>query len=103
MKKIIIALTAILLLMGFTTLDNQNGKPLEEMTLSERFEYYFDGMVRAAKDNDRARYYRLEQEFNKWAESLPEHKQHELMQHIMNWRKENAKAYEFVMEWSGGR
>lgn len=86
---------------------SENGKtatkPLFEMTIEERCEYYFSSMVKAAEADDAERYDNLESEFNTWAESLSEDDQYVLMKASSKWKGDNFDAFMSVIEWDEKR
>lgn len=78
-------------------------KPLFEMTIEERCEYYFSSMVKAAEADDDERFDNLESELNTWAESLSEDDQYELMRALSKWRSDNFDAFMRATEWDENR
>lgn len=78
-------------------------KPLFEMTIEERCEYYFSSMVNAAEADDAERFDNLESELNTWAESLSEDDQYELMRALSKWRSDNFDAFMRATEWDENR
>ena len=86
---------------------SENGKPatkpLFEMTIEERCEYYLSSMVKAAEADDAERFDNLDSEFNTWAESLSEDDQYVLMKASSKWKGDNFDAFMSVIEWDEKR
>ena len=86
---------------------SENGKPatkpLFEMTIEERCDYYLSSMVKAAEADDAERFDNLDSEFNTWAESLSEDDQYVLMKALSKWKGDNFDAFMSVIEWDENR